>query len=163
MWGIFSIIKGPTKQDLLPNTYYIFDDPNHLFGFDLGLLPIPKPGFGRTLHICRLFLKIWVYFQAYILSKNGKTWFQKKKFRLQYKYRNWTLVSVPDTETWFWSYISCWRTLVLVREVILTHLGKYPSPKSGKWGKREKMWRKLICNWIQLPKEFVSNSFKNRR
>ena len=30
--------------------------------------------------------------------------FRKKKFRLWYRYRNWTLVSVPDTETWFRSY-----------------------------------------------------------
>ena len=31
-------------------------------------------------------------------------WFQKEKFRLRYRYRNWTLVSVPNTEIWFRLY-----------------------------------------------------------
>ena len=33
--------------------------------------------------------------------------FRKKKFLLRYRYRNWTLVSVPDTKTWFRSYTKC--------------------------------------------------------
>ena len=34
-------------------------------------------------------------------------WFQEKIFRLENGYRNWTLVSVPDTETKFQSHTSC--------------------------------------------------------
>ena len=33
-----------------------------------------------------------------------KFWFWRKNFRLWYRYQNWTLVSVPNTKTLFWSY-----------------------------------------------------------
>ena len=33
--------------------------------------------------------------------------FRKKKFRSRYRYRNWTLVSVPDTETSFRFHTTC--------------------------------------------------------
>ena len=33
-----------------------------------------------------------------------KFWSQKKKFQLWYRYRNWTLVFVSNTKTWFQSY-----------------------------------------------------------
>ena len=36
-------------------------------------------------------------------------YFRNKKFQLQYGYLNWTLVSVPDTQTWFWSHTSGWH------------------------------------------------------
>ena len=54
--------------------------------------------------------------KTYIPPRSRKTWenvknfekksfgFGKKKFWHQYRYWNWTLVSVPDTETWFQSY-----------------------------------------------------------
>ena len=32
-----------------------------------------------------------------------------KKIRLRYQYLNWTLVSVPATETEFWSYTDVWN------------------------------------------------------
>ena len=74
------MIKGPLKPNFLPNIRYL-----------------------------KLFLRIWVYFQimkSCISPRSGKTWeeFEKKNFWLGYQYRNWTLVSVPDTKTWFWSY-----------------------------------------------------------
>jgi hypothetical protein len=67
----------------------------------------------------RLFLKIWVHFQAFKNLYPPKKWenmrkilnfekkklkkisFGKKKIRLRYRYRNSTLVSVPDTDTEF--------------------------------------------------------------
>ena len=65
-----------------------------------------------------IFFKVCFQFQAFknlyplISLRSRQTWenmknfekmfqFRKKKFLLQYRYRNWTLVSVPDSETWF--------------------------------------------------------------
>ena len=89
--GIFSIIKGP-----------------------------------QTLDTFRLFLKIWVYFQAYKSlyppkkrEKMRKLWSLKKSFGLErktwlrYRYRNWSLVLVLDTETWFYSHTNVHRSLWL--------------------------------------------------
>ena len=52
--------------------------------------------------------------KTYIPQRSGKKWekiekkksfgFGKKQFRLQNRYRNWTSVLVPDTETEFWSH-----------------------------------------------------------
>ena len=44
-----------------------------------------------------------------LLEKQEKIWknefrSQKKKIQLQYRYQNWILVSVPDTETEFGSH-----------------------------------------------------------
>ena len=71
------------------------------------------------LNIFRLFWEIWVYFQAYKihiplqkleagekleLENLKKVSVSEKKNR--HRYRSWTLVSVPNTITWFWMYIN---------------------------------------------------------
>ena len=77
------------------------------------------------LNILRSFLKICDLFQDFknlyppINIKNKRTLEKNrrkkvlvlgKKIRLWYQYQNWTLISVPDTETWFWSHTTspCW-------------------------------------------------------
>ena len=54
------------------------------------------------------FLKL---LKTYIAPRENLKFFEKKEFRfrkkkiqLRYRYRNWTLVLVPDTETWFLSH-----------------------------------------------------------
>ena len=54
---------------------------------------------------------IWVYFQVYKNFFPAKRKFEKKKsvskkkiFLLWCRFRNWTLVLVLGTVTWFWSY-----------------------------------------------------------
>ena len=71
-------------------------------------------------------MKIWVYFQAYKNLYSTKKWekmrkiwkkkfrFRKKKIRLRYRYRNWTLVSVPDAETKFRSHTSHSSIIIVI-------------------------------------------------
>ena len=94
---------------------------NHYFG--LGPIPKPKLKLGyflnqiccQTLNIFRLFFKNCVQFQAFKYLYPPKKQKNMRKFenlvavlgkknRLRYRYRNWTFVSVPDTETWFPSH-----------------------------------------------------------
>ena len=71
-----------------------------------------------------------VYFQAYKSLYSPKKWerwenlkfFAKKKFWFR-KYRNWTLVSVPDTGTWFQLYTNTsWYNTVYVFWHLLSSL-----------------------------------------
>jgi hypothetical protein len=78
VWDIFSIMKGPLKPNLLPN----------IKGFILFWSLNKKPSKSR---------KTWKKYNFF--GKNKKIiW--KNIFRL--KYRNWTIVSVPNTG--FWSH-----------------------------------------------------------
>ena len=51
------------------------------------------------------FNKCWI--TKWIWKDKKKFRFRKKKFRIRYWYRNWTLVLVPNTVNWFRLYTNC--------------------------------------------------------
>ena len=77
----------------------------------------PKTKFAAKYYIFqnyfRRFRFIFKLINTYIPQRSGKKLnllkkclnsLKKRSFGFGYRYQNWTLVSVPDTETWFWSH-----------------------------------------------------------
>ena len=104
VWGIFFIIKGALKTKFACK-FWILLDYFWRYGFIFMLIKtynLPRSG-KHEKNLKKNLKKFWKNLKKFEKKVPVSV---KKKIRLWYQYRNWTLVSVLNTQTWFRSYTS---------------------------------------------------------